>query len=241
MKEYKLNESHYVIPDLADGIYDGLLMVGGNLDFEQLLVAYRNGIFPWYNEGEQIMWFGPIPRLVLFPPKLKISKSLELLIKKDVFQYSLDQDFLGVMLQCKTVARHGEYGSWIHQDVIFAFSDLHEKGLAHSVEIWKEGELVGGLYGLAMGKIFCGESMFFKVSNASKIALTALCLELIARDFRFVDCQQDTPHLRSMGAELADLQTFQALLNENKKQTIIGQSWKQERRSIKPSDLALFC
>jgi leucyl/phenylalanyl-tRNA---protein transferase len=240
MQEFTINERNYIIPDLEQGIYDGLLMMGGNLEFEHLLLCYVKGIFPWYNEGHQIMWFGPTPRLVLFPQKLKISKSLALLIKKDLFQYSLDLDFLGVMLQCKNVARNGEYGSWIHRDIIHAFTDLHEKGLAHSVEIWKEGELVGGLYGLALGKMFCGESMFFKISNASKIALTALCIELIKREFKFIDYQQDTPHLSSMGAELLDLQSFKSLLDQNKKQTIIGQSWKQEPRSLSAADLVLF-
>ncbi|MBK9108658.1 MAG: leucyl/phenylalanyl-tRNA--protein transferase [Saprospiraceae bacterium] len=240
MQEYKLNESHYLIPDLADGIYDGLLMVGGSLEFEQLLVAYLNGIFPWYNEGQQIMWFAPIPRLVLFPKKLKIAKSLKLLMKKNIFQYSVDCNFLDVMLQCKTVARHGEHGSWIHGDIIQAFSDLHEKGLAHSLEIWKDGDLVGGLYGLALGNMFCGESMFFKESNASKIALAALCIELIRRKFKFIDCQQDTPHMKSMGAELLELEEFQNLLEQNKKHALIGQSWKQDPRPITSDDLMQF-
>lgn len=240
MQEFKLNESDYFIPDLSEGIFDGLLMIGGSLEFEPLLVNYSNGIFPWYNEGQQMMWFAPIPRLVLFPQRLKISDSLKSLIKKDTFQYSLDLDFLGVMLQCKTVPRPGQSGSWIHKDIIHAFLNLHEKGLAHSIEIWKEGVLVGGLYGLALGKMFCGESMFFKVSNASKIALTALCVELIKRRFHFIDCQQDNPHLKSMGAELMELQGFKSLLDRNKKQPIFGESWKQEPRSISASDLGQF-
>ncbi|MBK9109556.1 MAG: leucyl/phenylalanyl-tRNA--protein transferase [Saprospiraceae bacterium] len=239
MQEYKLNESHYEIPDLADGIYDGLLMVGGSLEFEQLLVAYLNGIFPGTMKASKSCGLLPC-LLVLFPKKLKIAKSLKLLMKKNIFLYSVDCNFLDVMLQCKTVARHGEHGSWIHGDIIQAFSDLHEKGLAHSLEIWKEGDLVGGLYGLALGKMFCGESMFFKESNASKIALTALCIELIRRKFKFIDCQQDTPHMKSMGAELVELEEFQNLLQQNKKHALIGQSWKQDPRPITSDDLMQF-
>ncbi|MBK8956620.1 MAG: leucyl/phenylalanyl-tRNA--protein transferase [Saprospiraceae bacterium] len=239
--EYILHEKNYFLPELGSGLVNELLFIGGSLQFEEILVRYSNGMFPWYHADEPVMWFGPVPRLVLYPEKLKISKSLSLLIKKNIFQYSIDWAFLDVMLQCKTVHRSGQSGgSWIHEDIIHAYLELHNKGIAHSVEIWNNEQLVGGLYGLGIGKMFCGESMFFKESNASKIALTGLCIELLNRNYEFIDCQQDTPHLTSMGATLLSLDSFKELLKKNKNNRIEGSSWTKAPGPIHASDLQLF-
>ena len=220
MNVYSIQEGLYPIPDIAVDGYEGLLAIGGILDVDKLIHFYSNGIFPWYNSGEPVQWWSPKPRLILLPEKLHISSSMKNVLRKKLYTYSCDSDFLSVMLQCKTIDRKGQRGSWIHEEILEAFLKLHHMGLAHSVEIWEGDSMVGGLYGLAIGHMFCGESMFSKLPNTSKIALIALCKILKQKNFTFIDCQQDTPHMRSMGAELIHIEEFKFLLNQNKQNAV---------------------
>jgi leucyl/phenylalanyl-tRNA--protein transferase len=225
---YQIPDEHLIFPHPSQAEPDGLIGIGSDLNPDRLLLAYQNGIFPWYSAGEPILWWCLTPRLVLYPQKIKISKSMRSVLNGSRFHYTFDTDFLSVMLACKTISRHNQRGSWIHQDVLDAFLQLHNLGFAHSVEVWEGTELVGGLYGLAIGKMFCGESMFAKKSNASKYALIKLADFLMKKQFHFIDCQQDTPHLRSMGAELIEKDIFFSMLEENKKYTMHSEHWSNE-------------
>lgn len=180
---------------------DGLLAVGGDLSTERLLMAYRNGIFPWY-EGEHILWWCPDPRFVLNPAELKVSKSMMQLLKKKAFDFTINKAFTDVINNCKTIARRGQAGTWITNEIKEAYTRLFKEGYALSAEVWKEGELVGGLYGVRIGKVFFGESMFSKVSNASKYAFICLVEELKKSDLQLIDCQVYTEHLESLGAKM---------------------------------------
>ncbi|HVY76791.1 MAG TPA: leucyl/phenylalanyl-tRNA--protein transferase [Puia sp.] len=192
-------------PELADE--DGLLAVGGDLSMERLLLAYRSGIFPWY-ENSYILWWCPNPRFVLFPDKLKISSSMKQVIKRGEFEFSTNRDFNGVISSCKSVCRKGQEGTWITDDMRKAYLNLHEHGYAHSAEAWQNGKLVGGLYGVRMGKIFFGESMFSTVSNASKFAFISYVQLLIAEGVKLIDCQVYTAHLESLGAGMIPRERF---------------------------------
>jgi leucyl/phenylalanyl-tRNA--protein transferase len=185
-------------PQLAP--QEGLLAVGGDLSQERLLLAYRMGIFPWYSENEPIMWWSPDPRLVLYPSELKVSKSLRKTIKKRRFQVTVDQAFESVIKACAQSRTRMQEGTWIVDEMIAAYCNLHESGLAHSVEAWQAGKLAGGLYGVSLGGCFFGESMFTRISNASKVAFVALAEHLQALNFNLIDCQVTTPHLLSFGA-----------------------------------------
>ena len=178
----------------------GMVAVGGDLSPERLLLAYKSGIFPWYSEDEPIVWYSPNPRMVLFPEKLKVSKSMRQLLKKDVFKVTFNQAFSAVISNCKTVNRsaQGETGTWITDEMKEAYIKLHELGIAKSIEVWQDDVLVGGLYGLEINDIFCGESMFSYVSNASKIAFVHLIKN---HNYKLIDCQVYNPHLESLGAE----------------------------------------
>jgi leucyl/phenylalanyl-tRNA--protein transferase len=178
---------------------DGLLAAGGDLSQARLLAAYRRGIFPWYSPGQPILWWSPDPRAVLDPRDFKRSRSLDKSIRNRGFETRLDCQFESVMLACGSSAIRPQ-GTWISPAMIAAYGRLHEAGYAHSVETWRDGQLVGGLYGVAFGRIFCGESMFSLERDASKVALARLCEELIAREFVLIDCQMTTPHLLSLGA-----------------------------------------
>jgi leucyl/phenylalanyl-tRNA---protein transferase len=178
---------------------DGLLAAGGDLSQERLLAAYRRGIFPWYSPGQPILWWSPDPRAVLEPREFKRSRSLDKSIRNRGFETRLDSQFAAVMGACGSSAIRPQ-GTWISPAMIAAYTRLHAAGYAHSVETWREGQLVGGLYGVAFGRIFCGESMFSLERDASKVALARLCDELIARDYALIDCQMTTPHLLSLGA-----------------------------------------
>ncbi len=180
---------------------EGLLAVGGDLSVKRLMLAYKSGIFPWYSEGEPILWWSPDPRFVLYPEKLKVSKSLERVIRSGRFEVTLNRDFRTVMSNCGSAKRRGESDTWITSEMIDAYCRLNEKGHAWSVEVWEKGELVGGLYGVKYGCIFSGESMFAKVSNASKVGLVFLVRHLQAVGCKVIDCQVVTEHLRSLGAE----------------------------------------
>jgi leucyl/phenylalanyl-tRNA---protein transferase len=193
---------------------DGLLAIGGDLSIQRLLLAYRSGIFPWY-EGDHILWWCPDPRFVLFPSELKVSKSMRSLLKKGSFQFSTDKAFKQVVDNCKTIQRKDQDGTWITPEVKNAFNRLHEAGFAHSAEAWLNGELVGGLYGVRLGKVFFGESMFSIVSNASKFAFTCYVEEMIKEGIQLIDCQVYTEHLESLGARMIDRSEFLKLLKVN--------------------------
>lgn len=199
-------------PDFALREPDGLLAIGGNLSPRRLLRAYRRGIFPWYSTGQPILWWSPNPRTVLFPERVKISRSLGKVIRNGGFTISMDTAFASVINGCSE-PREEDAGTWITPEINDAYCRLHEMGYAHSVEIWQHERLVGGLYGIALGRVFYGESMFSRVSNASKIALVALAQQLQRWAFGVIDCQIHTAHLVSLGAEDVPRPTFIQLLN----------------------------
>ena len=203
----------YTFPPLAAASPEGLLAVGGDLNPDRLLSAYRQGIFPWYSDDQPILWWSPDPRAVLYPSKLHISKSLRKSLRTRGFEVSADRAFALVIAACAESRNHGE-GTWITSGMQEAYCTLHRMGYAHSVETWHNGELVGGLYGLAIGKAFFGESMFSRVTDASKTALVGLATSLAAEGYRFIDCQVVSEHLTSLGAEATPRDRFASELNE---------------------------
>lgn len=203
-----------VFPPVQEAEPDGLLAVGGDLSTERLLLAYRSGIFPWY-EGKHILWWSPDPRFVLFPEELKVSKSMKQLIKRDHFEFTVNKAFREVINNCKTIARREQESTWITNDVKEAYSKLHELGFAHSAEVWQQGELVGGLYGIRMGTVFFGESMFSKKSNASKYAFIKFVDYLKSENLTLIDCQVYTEHLESLGARMITREKFIQLIDVN--------------------------
>jgi len=206
MAFYLTEEIAFPSPELADD--DGLLAVGGDLQAERLLLAYKMGIFPWYNEGDLIEWWCPNPRFVLLPQQLHISKSMQQLLRKNAFDFTMNQAFVEVMENCRNMPRHGQQGTWIQPEMITAYTQLHQMGYAISAEAWQNGALVGGLYGILLGNIFFGESMFSKVSNASKYAFIKLVTNLQQQGIILIDCQMHTPHLESLGAGFIDRRLF---------------------------------
>jgi leucyl/phenylalanyl-tRNA---protein transferase len=192
---------------------DGLLAMGGDLSPERLILAYRNGIFPWY-EGDHILWWCPDPRFVLFPNELKVSKSMKAILKKDEFEFTVNKAFSVVIHYCKKTKRSGQFGTWITDEVEKAYCQLHELGHAHSAETWKDGKLVGGVYGIKMGKVFFGESMFSKESNASKFAFIKYVNQVKEEGIELIDCQVYTEHLESMGARMIERSEFTFLLRK---------------------------
>lgn len=204
---------------------NGLLAVGGDLSPQRLLAAYRNGIFPWFNEGEPILWWSPDPRMTLFPNELKVSHSLSKELKKKNYQIRIDHSFSEVMQAC-AAPRKGQAGTWIHPEMIAAYRTLHEMKFAHSVETWVDNELVGGLYGIALGKVFFGESMFSRGTNASKIAFVHLVRQLTEWGFGLIDCQVKTNHLASLGAREIPRTVFAHYLNELIIEPLHGVNWQ---------------
>ncbi len=198
-------------PPIEDALEDGLLAIGGDLSPERLILAYQKGIFPWY-EGETPLWWSPDPRFVLFPEHLVISKSMHQVIKKKLFEYKTNTAFAEVIKQCKNQPRMGQDGTWITDAVESAYIELHLKGIAHSAEAWQNNQLVGGLYGIKMGKLFFGESMFSKVSNASKFAFVQLVNQLKLEGIVLIDCQVYTAHLESLGATMISRTDFKKYL-----------------------------
>jgi leucyl/phenylalanyl-tRNA--protein transferase len=192
---------------------DGLLAIGGDLTPERLLLAYRHGIFPWY-EGQHILWWCPDPRFVLFPGELRESKSMKQLHKRNAFDFRVDTDFRQVITNCKTISRRGQESTWITDEVRNAYVRMHQLGHAHSAEAWLDGQLVGGLYGIRMGKVFFGESMFSKVSNASKYAFIQFVHQLQSQGVQLIDCQVYTEHLESLGARMIARDDFTTLLDQ---------------------------
>jgi leucyl/phenylalanyl-tRNA--protein transferase len=199
-------------PDVELADEDGLLAFGSNLSTETLLKAYKKGIFPWYNENEPICWYSPNPRFVLFPGKLKISSSMKTVIKSNAFKFSVDKGFPEVIKNCRMVKRKGDPGTWISDEIERAYITLFEKGFAHSAEAWHNKELAGGLYGVRLGKVFFGESMFASQSNASKFAFIKYVRLLQAQGVELIDCQVYTQHLESLGAEFISRKDFTRLL-----------------------------
>lgn len=204
-----LLDNQPVFPEPALAEPDGLLAIGGDLSAERLMNAYAEGIFPWYSNNEPVLWYSPHQRFVLFPDHLKISKSMRKVLKSEQFAVTFNQDFPAVITACAKVFRSGQRGTWITADMKNAYLELHQKGKAQSVEVWQNGGLVGGLYGVEVKGIFCGESMFSKVSNASKTALIVLCQQ---KQYELVDCQMHTEHLESLGAKMISRQEFQQYL-----------------------------
>ena len=201
-------------PDLAEP--DGLLAIGGDLSPQRLIQAYASGIFPWYSENQPILWWSPNPRMVLFPGEFKKHKNLRRLVRSGKFTVTMDTDFEGVIKACSKAERKGqEEGTWITKAMQEAYVRLFELGFAHSVECRLNDELAGGLYGVTLGKIFFGESMFHHVTDASKVALWHLVDYLLENDFKLIDVQQDTPHLRSLGARLIPREEFLKILQDN--------------------------
>ena len=190
-------------PHLAEP--SGLLAVGGDLRPERIILAYENGIFPWYSPGEPILWYATDPRFVLFPEEIKRSKSMKSLINKKIYEVTVNKDFSSVIEACSKMKRYDQNGTWITDDMIDAYTQLHQQNIAKSIEVWDGDELVGGLYGLELNNCFFGESMFHRKSNTSKIALIYLCSNF---DFKIIDCQTHTPHLESMGGRMISLAEF---------------------------------
>lgn len=206
------NEILFPSPELARK--DGLLAFGGDLSEERLITAYSMGIFPWYSEGSPILWWSPDPRFILLPDELKVSRSLRKVINKGVFKVTMNTSFENVIRNCAEAPREGQSGTWITEDMIEAYIRLHRSGYAHSVESWYEGELVGGLYGIILGKVFFGESMFSKMSNASKVAFVTIVERLKEQGFRLIDCQVRTEHLVSLGAREVPRRAFLEMLSK---------------------------
>jgi leucyl/phenylalanyl-tRNA--protein transferase len=203
-----LSKYAYIFPDPRYASDEGLLAYGGDLSSSRLLTAYRNGIFPWYNEDDPILWWSPNPRLLLYPDQFHLRKSFRRVLRSGKFTVTFDGEFSNVIKHCAMVPREGQGHTWIVEEIQEAFIRLHEEGFAHSVEVYKEGNLVGGLYGLAMGKAFFGESMFSLVSDASKVAFKALSDVLGMRGYDFIDCQMKTDHMMGLGAQVVERDIF---------------------------------
>jgi leucyl/phenylalanyl-tRNA---protein transferase len=203
----------------------GILAVGGDLSPERLIEAYRSGIFPWFSDGDPIIWWSPDPRFVLFPEEIYISKTMRQVLNRNVFSITFDHDFRSVIEGCRQ-PRRKEKGTWITDEMLEAYVRLHELGIAHSVEAWNDGSLAGGLYGLSLGKIFFGESMFARESNASKAAFVTLVKRLGERGFSCIDCQVYTEHLESLGARYISREDYLDMLREGLKPETLRGSWR---------------
>ncbi|RYA24765.1 leucyl/phenylalanyl-tRNA--protein transferase [Malaciobacter halophilus] len=208
MRISPLTDDIYTFPNPRLACNEGILAYGGDLSAKRLISAYANGIFPWYNEDEPILWWSPNPRLVMELDEFKVSKSLAKTIKKEKFEVKFDENFTQVMIECKNIFRPTQDGTWLQDELIQAYTHLHEIGYAHSFESYYEGELVGGGYGLVIGDMFCGESMFAKKSDASKVALYHLVQRLKQKGFSLLDCQTPTEHLQSLGAKCISRDEF---------------------------------
>jgi len=223
----------YRFPDVEYAGAEGLLAVGGDLNVERLLAAYRHGIFPWYSEDQPILWWSPDPRAVLLPDKLKISRSLGKTIRKNIFRVTLDQRFAEVIKACANTRRGEEdTGTWITPEMMDAYIELHKSGVAHSVEVWYDDQLVGGLYGIAMGRAYFGESMFSRMTDASKVGFCFLVRQLQKWGYHFIDCQVESAHLTSLGAQPIPRSQFIDMLNEALKHEIQPSHWTADLEQI---------
>jgi len=222
--EYMGNPYIFPHPALADG--QGVLAFGGELDAISLFLAYSHGIFPWYNHiYEPIFWWAPAPRFVIFPSEVVVTKSMRPYFNQAKFTLTYDRCFEAVMRQCQNVWRKGQQGTWIDENMIRAYSELFDAGMATSAEVWQEGKLVGGLYGVKLGKIFFGESMFTKASNASKFGFISLCHKLEKEGFLVIDCQQPNDHLRSLGGRFISADKWNSYLRTNRKYLVENDIW----------------
>ncbi len=225
--DYYIPELKYAhcFPNPRDAGEEGLLAFGGDLNPHRILKAYREGIFPWYNPDDPILWWSPNPRLLLYPEEFKTNKSFKRVLRNSGFEVRFDTNFEAVITYCGNVPREGQEGTWLTKEMKEAYIELHHMGFAHSVETYYEGELVGGLYGIAMGGGFFGESMFSLMSNASKVSIKALSSICAKKSYDFIDCQVETPHLMKWGAKLVERETFlDALETTLQKSTDFG-SW----------------
>jgi len=212
-KMYKLTKELY-FPNVETAHSSGIVAFGGDLSTERLILAYKSGIFPWFEDGEEITWFAPEERMVLFLNQLKISKSTRNIINRNIFKVTFNTAFKDVITHCQRTKRNGQLGTWITDEMLEAYLKLHEMGYAKSVEVWQDNELVGGLYGIDLGHIFCGESMFSKVSNASKIAFIHLTNKLKAENYQLIDCQVYNDYLSQLGCEEIPRDLFMQILNK---------------------------
>ena len=214
---YLVKEKRMAIdfPDIRDSLKNpnGLLAIGGDLSEKKLLSAYKKGIFPWFNEGQPILWWSPDPRCILKPNEIHISHSLKKCLRKKQFKITFNQVFTSVINECSINRDNND--TWLTKDMKIAFTHLHELGYAHSIEYWQNGKLTGGLYGIAMGKIFFGESMFSSESDASKIALVYLARKLEDMEFKLIDCQVNSPHIQTLGAKLIAREKFTTILDKH--------------------------
>ncbi len=234
MPVYMLKDEVYDFPPVSQSTKDGLLAIGGDLSPERLLVAYSSGIFPWYSEGEPILWWALDPRMVLRPEDIKVTKSLWKTIESNKYSCSFDADFEGVIRACATIPRtddqaeeeedQDEPSPWISEEMIAAYCDLNDLGIAHSVEVYQDNELVGGLYGVSVGKVFCAESMFHTKTGASKVALYNLCQFLTRNGIELIDAQQETVHMKRMGAAPITRREFMKKLKKlvHGQETLVG-------------------
>ncbi len=221
-------KSFFRFPSVRDATPEGIVAVGGDLSPGMLLSAYRQGIFPWFSEGDPLMWWSPDPRFVMFPENIRVSKSMKRILKRKNYRVTLDSDFVSVIGHCKIVKRKKQEGTWITGEMKNAYIELHKMGYAHSVETFIDGELSGGLYGISLGSCFFGESMFSLYPDASKIALILLVWRLFDAGFTMVDCQVYTPHLERMGAENISRETFLRKLEEGLKRDTLRGCWGKE-------------
>lgn len=229
--------SHFPDPEQACQQPNGLLAVGGDLSPQRLMQAYRRGIFPWYSAGHPILWWSPDPRLVLAPAELNVSRSLRKRVRSCGWQISVDHAFLGVIHHCGQTPRAGQDGTWIVPEMSAAYARLHRMGVAHSVEVWEDGVLIGGLYGLALGRVFFGESMFSHRADASKVALWGLCTVLQRWGWGLIDCQVETPHLVSLGARLSARREFLVYVDHHAN---LPDDWQRADTPTKPVDARSF-
>ncbi len=201
----------------SEEVYEdhGIVAIGGDLSLDRLILAYNSGIFPWYNEDEPILWWSPKERMVMVPGEEKVSKSLRNILNRNLFTVTADTAFAEVIDHCQKIPRAGQDGTWLSDNMKAAYMELHREGFAHSIECWQNGELVGGLYGVSLGKVFCGESMFSKVSNASKVAFVNLSRKLQELDFHLIDCQVYNPFLSSLGAYEVSRNDFLEIIEQN--------------------------
>jgi leucyl/phenylalanyl-tRNA--protein transferase len=213
---YFLTKELY-FPPVEEASYEGILAVGGDLSVERLVLAYKNGIFPWFDADEPILWWSPPERMVVNPHDYRVSKSIRNILNRNIFEVTINKDFESVIKNCQTIERKGQDGTWISEDIIASYTKLHERGYAKSFEVWQidsqsSWELVGGLYGVDLGHVFCGESMFSKVPNASKIAFVSLIQYLKENNYKLLDCQVHNDHLEKLGAFEISRETFMKVL-----------------------------
>jgi leucyl/phenylalanyl-tRNA--protein transferase len=203
-------------PPVSEASYEGVLAVGGDLSVERLMLAYNNGIFPWFDSDEPILWWSPSERMVVYPHDYKVSKSLRNIINRNIFEVTINKDFEAVISNCRSIERTGQNGTWISDDIIESYTKLHKLGKAISFEVWQNNELVGGLYGVDLGHVFCGESMFSKVPNASKVAFVKLIDYLKVNNYQLLDCQVHNDHLEKLGAFEISRTAFMRVLESKK-------------------------